>query len=448
MALTNAPGPAAWLTRSRGLASRRAIADDSGMSEPPPQDSDPADPTSGGGKPPAAEPVPPPEPSPAEPAPPPEPSAAEPAPLPEPPAGAESAPPQAPPAAIADEPPPPPPRFMPWVTYALAAANVAIWILCLALGASPIDPSPLWLLDHGGNLGAITLDGEEWRLFTSMFLHAGVLHVGMNMLGLVGGGRLAERLFGRPGFAAIYLISGLAGSVATALRPGVVSVGASGAIFGVLGAVGAYYALHRERMDQATAKEASGLLVFVAYNLVYGLQKAGIDMYAHLGGLAGGFLCGLALELGRGERRGRRTAAVAAIGLAVVIGAAFAVPAPVDPAQEERKAFQTFAAIEQKVQARWSELVGQARRQEVTDDALAAAIEQDILAPWRAGRAAFERSGAGGARREAVLAYLRDMQAGWELVASGLRQRDGAAVERGVKRLQDTGAAAAKSLRE
>lgn len=386
------------------------------MSEPPPEAPAPADPPSDGGKPIALEPAPPPEPA----------------------------------AAIADDEQqqPPPPRFMPWVTYALAAANVAIWILGLALGASPIDPSPLWLLDHGGNLGAITLDGEEWRLFTSMFLHAGLLHVGMNMLGLVGGGRLAERLFGRPGFAAIYLISGLVGSVATALRPGVVSVGASGAIFGVLGAVGAYYALHRERMDQATAKEASGLLVFVAYNIIYGLQKTGIDMYAHLGGLAGGFLCGLALELGHGERRGLRTAAVAVLGLAAVIGAAFAVPPPVDPAQEERKAFQAFAAIEQQAQARWSELVGQAQRQEITDDALAAAIEQDILAPWRTGRDAFERSGAGGDRREAVLAYLRDMQAGWELVASGLRQHDGGAVERGVKRLGDTGAAAAESLRK
>lgn len=336
----------------------------------------------------------------------------------------------------------------PWVTYALVAANVAIWILTLTLGASAGSPSPQWLFDHGGNLGAVTLDGEEWRLFTSMFLHAGALHVGMNVLGLVGSGRLAERWFGRLGFAAIYLISGLAGSLATALRPGVVSVGASGAIFGVLGAVGAYYALHRERMDPATAKEASGLLVFIAYNFVFGLSMSGIDMYAHLGGLVAGFACGLALELGRRGPAGRRPLAVGAIGLAAVIAAAFVVPAPVDPMQEERKAFTAFAAIETKVQARWSELIGQAQRQAITDEGLADAIEQELLPPWRAGREAFERSGAGGPRRALVLDYLRDMQEGWEIMSSGLRAHDGDAVDRGGKRLQDATRKAEQSLRE
>jgi rhomboid protease GluP len=359
-------------------------------------------------------------------------------------------PPKGHPPVEADEAAPIAPRAQhkPWMTYALVAANVAISILTLALDALA---GSRWLFDHGGNRGAITLDGEPWRLLTSMFLHAGVLHVSVNMLGLVGGGRLAERLFGRVGFTAVYLISGLAGSLATALRPGVVSVGASGAIFGVLGAVGAYYVLHRERMDQSTAKEASGLLACIAYNILFGLQQSGIDMYAHLGGLVAGFACGLALELGRSGRSGpsrRRPLAVGAIGLAAVIAAAFVVPAPVDPMQEERKAFAAFAAIEAKVQARWSELIGQAQRQAITDDGLADAIEQDLLPPWRAGRDAFERSGAGGTRRARVLDYLRDMQEAWELMGSGLRAHDNEAVDRGVKRLQDATAKAEQSLRE
>jgi rhomboid protease GluP len=265
----------------------------------------------------------------------------------------------------------------------------------------------------------------------------------MNMLGLVGGGRLAERLFGRVGFATLYLIAGLAGSIATALRPGVVSVGASGAIFGVLGAVGAYYLLHRDRMDPRTAKEASGLLVFIAYNILFGLSQTGIDMYAHIGGLAGGFACGLALELGRREPRGSRPLAVAALGVAAMLAAAFAVPAPVDP---QRQAFEAFAEIERQAQGRWAELVGKAQRQEITDDALADAIDRDILVPWREGRAAFEQSGAGGTRRDAVLAYLRDMQESWETVAAGLRDHDSDAVERGIKRMQDAGAAAQRAI--
>src|SRR5687767_2163025 len=85
---------------------------------------------------------------------------------------------------------PAPMKLTPWVTIALAAANVAVWLLTVALGASVTSPSPQQLFEYGGNLGAATLDGEEWRLFTSMFLHYGLMHVAMNMYGLYSGGRL------------------------------------------------------------------------------------------------------------------------------------------------------------------------------------------------------------------------------------------------------------------
>src|SRR5262249_40289877 len=71
-------------------------------------------------------------------------------------------------AAMSLEPRAPRPKHTPWVALTLAAANVAVWILSLALGASAIEPSSRWLIEHGGNLGTVTLDGEEWRLFTSM----------------------------------------------------------------------------------------------------------------------------------------------------------------------------------------------------------------------------------------------------------------------------------------
>jgi rhomboid protease GluP len=349
------------------------------------------------------------------------------------------------PAPLAIEPGPSRLKSTPWVTIAIIAANVAVWLVTLALGASPIEPSSEWLIEHGGNLGAVTLDGEPWRLFTSMFLHIGVMHLAMNMIGLMTGGQLVERLFGRLGFATIYLISGLVGSLASALRPvGVVSVGASGAIFGVLGAHVAYYALHRERLDQRIARDSIGLLVVVAYNLVLGFTTPGIDMRAHLGGLAAGFLCGLALELRLvpGARRLLRTAAVGAVGLAVVIAAALAAPAPVD----EPRAINAFAAVEGQVIARWGELVDQAQRQEITDDALAGAIERDILGPWRAARDEFARRDAGGARREALLEYMRLREEGWATMARGLHAHDGAAMQRGMQRLQDAAAVARKAL--
>jgi rhomboid protease GluP len=335
----------------------------------------------------------------------------------------------------------------PWVTYVLAAANVAVWIVTLALGASAMSPSAQWLFDHGGNLGARTLSGEPWRLFTSMFLHAGVFHLAMNLIGLVGGGKLVERLYGRLGFAVIYLIAGLAGSLATALRPGVVSVGASGAIFGVLGATGAYFLLHRERMDASTLRESRGLLAAIAYNVVFGLSQTGIDMVAHTGGLVGGFAVGLALELRRSGSPHRRALVVGAVGLAAMIAAALLAPAPDDPMEKERAAFNAFGAIEQRVDARWMELVGQAREDKITDDAFADAIEQDVLGPWRAGIEAFERSGAGGDRRAAVLHYIHGRAEGWELVTKGLRAHDSATVQRGVERLKEAATTAEQALR-
>jgi len=335
----------------------------------------------------------------------------------------------------------PRPKHTPWVTFALAAANIGIWILTVALGASPLDPSAQWLFEHGGNMGAATLAGEPWRLFTSMFLHSGVLHLAMNMLGLLGGGQLIERLFGRVGFTAIYVIAGLAGSLASALRPdaGIVSVGASGAIFGVLGAVGAYYVLHRERVDQSTLNELKGLLACVAYNVIFGLQQSGIDMYAHTGGFVGGLLCGLALARGHDRPPLRRAVATGVLGVAAVIAAAFVVPVPVD---EDRAAIMTFASVEKQILARWSELVDQSRAESMTEAQLADAIEQELLPPWRAGRAAFEQSGAGGPKRDVLIDYMRLRQEGWEIMAKGLRASDVPTIKRGQARFRESDEAA------
>jgi rhomboid protease GluP len=338
-----------------------------------------------------------------------------------------------------DEEPAPPPT--PWVTRSLVAANVVVWFATLALGAAAFLPTPQWMFDHGGNAGEFTLDGEEWRLFTAMFLHYGVLHIAMNMYGLYVGGRMAERLYGPLGLAAIYLVSGLASSLTTALRPNVVSAGASGAIFGVLGAIGAFYALHRERMDQSLAKESRGLVVFAAYSLVGGLRVKGIDVHAHVGGLVAGFACGLALELGRGvgTQRLSRTVFVGIFGLAAVISAAFLVPAPVDPA---RAAIKELGVSEQAVLDRWNELVGKAQAQTIGDDELATEIESDLLPRWRALRETFERSDVSSEVRGNLLDYLREREAGWQEMARGLRAHDGDQVKRGMQRFTD---AAAKS---
>jgi membrane associated rhomboid family serine protease len=106
----------------------------------------------------------------------------------------------------------------PYLTYALIAANVGVWLVTLALGHDIAHPTPTQLFDVGGNFGPATLGHDPWRLLTSMFLHGGVLHLTMNMLALAPTGRQVETLYGRPGMGAIYLIAGLLGALTSAMR--------------------------------------------------------------------------------------------------------------------------------------------------------------------------------------------------------------------------------------
>ena len=324
-------------------------------------------------------------------------------------------------------------RFIPWVTIVLALANAGVFAWELAEGAGFGPPSPDWMIAHGGNFGPLTLGGEEWRLFTSMFLHYGALHIVMNLIGLVDGGRHVERMYGRAGFVALYLVSGLAASLATSLRANVVSAGASGAIFGVFGAFGAFLFLHRDRLDRAeVSRQSRGLLIFLAYNVWFGMTAQGIDLVAHLGGLVAGFVVGLALEAGTSEdpSTARRSLLVAVLGVALVAGGAFVVPRP-------SNAVLTFSTGEGPIIDRFNQLVGEVQAGTIDDDRLAAAIEGEILPAWRALEAAYREDSEGDEMRPLMLEYLRARREGWEMMVAGLRAGDEARVAAGVERVKE-----------
>ena len=120
------------------------------------------------------------------------------------------------------------------VTRALVVANAVIFaLLALACMSPLLIPSEL-LIRVGGNFAPLVQKDQPWRLLTALFLHGGLLHVGLNMLALYQAGQVVERLYGRLGFAVLYLVAGLLGNLASLWwKPGPVSVGASGAIFGV-----------------------------------------------------------------------------------------------------------------------------------------------------------------------------------------------------------------------
>jgi len=182
----------------------------------------------------------------------------------------------------------------PVVTLTIVILNCAIFVCTVLAGAGLVSSNGALLVQWGTNYGPLTLDGEWWRLLTSMFLHFCILHIALNMWALWDIGKLTEKLYGSAYFVVLYLFAGLAGSIASLLwHPNVNSAGASGAIFGVIGGMLAFVVNPKARIPAriATAhRNTAG--VFIAYNLINGFAFAGIDNAAHIGGLIGGFVMG------------------------------------------------------------------------------------------------------------------------------------------------------------
>src|SRR5205085_268722 len=124
-----------------------------------------------------------------------------------------------------------------WLGKAAAITNVLVFAWLVARGVDATNPDSHDLVRFGANEWSLTLDGEPWRLLTAAFLHAGWVHLGFNAWGLWQMGWV-QRTLGRRGFLAVYLLSALAGNLASLLRPGgTLSVGASGALCGLVGAI-------------------------------------------------------------------------------------------------------------------------------------------------------------------------------------------------------------------
>jgi rhomboid protease GluP len=184
-----------------------------------------------------------------------------------------------------------------WITPTLIGLCVLVWLLNIASGMSPMSPRPIDLLMWGGNFLPATVQ-QPWRLLSSVFLHGGIIHLAFNMWALWDTGRLAERFYGNFQLLLIFLVSGLSGSTASLFFAAShsVSVGASGAIFGVVGSLLAavFTKAHKLPPGLVTSMRSS-MLTFVAYSLFMGFVASFIDNSAHIGGLAGGFAMGMIL---------------------------------------------------------------------------------------------------------------------------------------------------------
>lgn len=171
---------------------------------------------------------------------------------------------------------------------AIVAINIAIFALMVITGVSPFSPERGELLSWGANFSPLTSCGQQWRLLTSLFIHIGLMHLAFNMWILWSYGPIAEVIYGRVGFVLLYFGAGTAASVASTFwHPQSLSAGASGAIFGVVGAMIAAMGLSLRR-----GSPTGPLVAFVVYNVIFGLTVPAIDNAAHMGGLVGGWACG------------------------------------------------------------------------------------------------------------------------------------------------------------
>lgn len=177
------------------------------------------------------------------------------------------------------------------VTPVLVYLNAVTLLLMVLTGISFLHPTAQELFLWGGNLRPVTVHGQWWRLFTYMFLHAGILHFVTNSFGLLYIGMFLEPMIGKLRFVASYILTGIgAGLLSIIMHSNSVGVGASGAIFGMYGV---FLALLTTGYLKKTYRKTMlrSILFFVLLNLMYGLQ-GNIDNAAHVGGLVSGFFIG------------------------------------------------------------------------------------------------------------------------------------------------------------
>jgi rhomboid protease GluP len=324
-----------------------------------------------------------------------------------------------------------------YVTKTLVAANILVFGAAAIAGAGFYVPNLGVLQAWGTNIGPLTTDGQWWRLVSSMFLHFGVFHVALNMWALYVGGRLAERLFGSRAFALLYLASGIGGSLTSLLwNPAVNSAGASGAIFGVYGAMLAFFLRKHSAIPPAIISQQrwSGI-AFIGFNLMNGFSHAGIDNADHIGGLAVGFLLGLVLARPLGsETRAQINAASfyirGAVAALAMIGILFVSvhfsPAGNVPEQAFRRDIIAMAEPERQAQQFAKDAFDQLRNHQITSKEFAEQIENDVLPRWEMIQGSFERDRVPGDSKlkplwELLDDYSQSRFAAYRLFASGAR---------------------------
>jgi len=185
------------------------------------------------------------------------------------------------------------------LTLTLIVLNVAAYALSVFASGYIADIPSKTLIELGALYGPfVVFDHEWWRLITAMFLHGGAMHIAMNMISLYIVGRGAELYFSKSAYVALYLFSGLVGAeISLYAHPADVAMGASGAIFGIFGALIGFFIAHRHRLGPQAKEVFQDFAAIIGINVILGLAMPSIDMSAHIGGFFTGLVGGVWLAL-------------------------------------------------------------------------------------------------------------------------------------------------------
>jgi membrane associated rhomboid family serine protease len=206
-----------------------------------------------------------------------------------------------------------PSRYDAPATFVLIGLNVVAYLISIGGGSGGLDPGNSSILFDFGLYGPFIAEGEWYRLLTSGFLHGSLIHIGFNMFALFFLGRLLEPAIGTPRFVALYFVSLFAGSFgAILLSPDALTIGASGAVFGIFGAT---FVIARSRGVDALA---SSIGIILLLNLVITFGRPEISIGGHLGGLAGGLLCAFVILADERGMLGERPKAMELLAMAAI----------------------------------------------------------------------------------------------------------------------------------
>jgi membrane associated rhomboid family serine protease len=276
-----------------------------------------------------------------------------------------------------------------WVTLVLIFVNVVVFGLMATAFNAVNGFNVLQLAAWGGNSGTLDLSGQWWRLVTYQFLHVNLLHVVTNMLVLWTVGRLTERLYGSAPLLGLYLAAGvIAGLISVVWNPYQVIVGASGPIFGIVGAFIVFLLRRRNAIPKSLLLYLPIAVLFAGVNLYLGAFNPAVDNAAHFGGLLAGFALG-AVMTGKTDSRQRVSVQGAIIAVVVFVGLALPPLWYLGAFDHRRTVAQEFVATHEWYMRKetsnlllWQSLASQVASGAISNDEVGRRFKNEILPFW------------------------------------------------------------------